>query len=257
MHNNDEIEEMHTCEECDTHVKSYQRFCHNCGAYLGSDLNHISIFNNSKLQTAFFFYVIYLFICLTVKYTNWFASYDRLFWIEILIAVITIVFARANRISLKPVLRFNNFSWYTLVIVIMTAVIFSSLVNVFITQVNISIFGTNISLYEGYRIYQFPILLMFYSIALVPALFEELAFRGLLYNYLNTFLDERLVVMVTGFGFAAIHLNFFSLVWLIPFGIFIGSLRRKYNTLWYGIIFHFVFNITACLFDLYRQGELW
>jgi len=257
MHNNDGIEEIHTCQECDTRVKSYQRFCHNCGAYLALDVEHISIFNNSSLQTAFFFYVVYLFICLTVKYTNWFVSYGRLFWIEILIAAITILFARVNLRSLKPVLRFNNFSWNILFLVIAVAVVFSAVVNVFITQINISIFGTNVSLYNGYRIYQFPILLMFYSIALIPALFEELAFRGILYNYLNAFLDERLVVIVTGLGFAAIHLNFFSLVWLIPFGIFIGSLRRKYHTLWYGIIFHFVFNITACLFDLYRQGELW
>jgi membrane protease YdiL (CAAX protease family) len=258
MHkHNEETEEIYTCEECDTRVKSYQRFCHNCGAYLGSDAEHISIFNNSSLQTAFFFYVIYLFICLTVKYTNWFTSYDRLFWIEILLAVITILFARANRKSLKPVLRFNNFNWNTLLGVIAGAAVFSSVVNVFITEINISIFGTNINLYDGYRVYQFPVLIMFYSIALVPALFEELAFRGVLYTYLNTFLDERLVVMVTAFVFAAIHLNFFSLIWLIPFGILIGTLRRKYNTLWYGIIFHFVFNITACLFDLYREGELW
>ena len=62
--------------------------------------------------------------------------------------------------------------------------------------------------------------------------------------------------MVTGFVFAAIHLNFFSLVWLIPFGIFIGSLRRKYETLWYSVIFHFVFNTTSCLYDLYQMGQL-
>ena len=257
MRDTEEIEEIYTCDECDTRVKGYQRFCYNCGAYLGSNAEQISIFNNSSLQTAFFFYIIYLFVCLTVKYTNWFNSYDRLFWIEILLAVITILFARINRKSLKPVLRFNNFNWRILLVIIGGAAVFSSAVNIFITRINISIFGTNISLYEGYRIYEFPVLIMFYSIALMPALFEELAFRGILYNYLNTFLDDRLVVMVTGFGFAAIHLNFFSLIWLIPFGILIGSLRRKYNTLWYGVIFHFVFNITACLFDLYRQGELW
>lgn len=245
------------CEECNTRVKAYQRFCHNCGAYLGANVEHISIFNNSGLQTAFFFYVIYLFVCLTVKYTNWFNSYDRLFWIEILLIVVTILFVRTNRKSLKPVLRFNNFKWHILLIVIFGAAIFSSIVNIFITKINISIFSSNISLYEGYRTYHYPMLIMFYSIALVPALFEELAFRGILYNYLNTFLDERMVVMVTGFSFAAIHLNFFSLVWLIPFGILIGSFRRNYNTIWYGVIFHFVFNITACFFDLYRQGELW
>ena len=252
-----ETQEIYTCSECDNKVKPFHRFCHNCGAYLGSDAEQISIFNNSNLQTAFFFYVIYLFVCLTVKYTTWFNSYDQLFWIEILLASITVYFAKINFRSLKPVLRFNNFSWLTLLGVIVAAIVFSSVVNIFITEINISFFGTNINLYEGYKIYNFPVLIMFYSIAFVPAIFEELAFRGVLYNYLDTFLDERLVVMVTGFAFAAIHLNFFSLIWLVPFGIFIGSLRRKYNTLWYGVIFHFVFNITACVFDLYREGALW
>src|SRR5215831_131354 len=251
------VEEIFSCNECDSRVKGYQRFCHNCGAYLGSSADEISIFNNSKLQAAFFFFVIYLFICLTVKYTNWFDSYDRLFWIEILLAVITLVYARKNFSSLKSVLRFNNFNFFRLFGVMVIAVIFSLVINIFVTEINITIFNTNINLFEPYKIYQFPVLVMLYSVALMPAIFEELAFRGVLYNYLNTILDERLVVMVTAFAFAAIHLNFLSLVWLIPFAIFIGTLRRKYHTIWYGVLFHFMFNLTACLFDLYRQGELW
>jgi uncharacterized protein len=250
-------EEIYKCAECDSKAKPYHHFCHNCGAYLGSDAEQISIFNNSNLQTAFFFYIIYLFVCLSVKYTDWFSSYDQLFWIEILLAAVTIYFAKINYTSLKPVFRFNNFKWSRLLVIVAIAILFSSIVNIFITEINISFFGTHVNLYEGYKIYRFPVLIMFYSIAFIPAIFEELAFRGVLYNYLNTFLDERLVVMVTGFAFGAIHLNFFALLWLVPFGIFIGSLRRKYNTLWYGVIFHFVFNITACVFDLYRDGELW
>ena len=89
-----ETQETYTCEECDSKVKPFHRFCHNCGAYLGSDAEQISIFNNSNLQSAFFFYVIYLFVCLTVKYTAWFNSYDQLFWIEILLASITVYFAK-------------------------------------------------------------------------------------------------------------------------------------------------------------------
>ncbi|HRI20546.1 MAG TPA: type II CAAX endopeptidase family protein [Panacibacter sp.] len=255
MHEN--TGELYLCEECESRVENYQRFCHHCGAYLGSNAEQISIFNNSRLQNAFFFYTIYLFICLTVKYTSWFSSYDRLFWIEILLAVITVFFTRANWQSLKPVLRFNNLKWYILLAAVSAAIIFSSVVNILINQINISIFRTRYSMFDGYRLYEFPMLVMLYSVALMPALFEELAFRGILYNYLNSFLSEKMVVMVTGFIFAAIHLNFFSLVWLIPFGILIGTLRRKYNTIWYGVVFHFTFNITACLFDLYRQGELW
>ena len=250
-------EEKYSCEECDSSVKSYHRFCHNCGAFLGSDAEKISIFNNSNLRTAFIFYIIYLVVCLSVKYTDWFTSYDSLFWVEILLAAVTILFAKANWHAIKPVLRFNHFNVTVLLLVILSAIAFSSIVTLSINQINISVFHTDNNMFESYRIYQFPVLVMFYSVALVPALFEELAFRGIIYNYLSTFLNESLVVTVTGFVFAAIHLNFFSLIWLVPFGILIGTLRRKYNTIWYGVIFHFVFNITACLFDLYNQGILW
>ena len=142
-------------------------------------------------------------------------------------AAIAIVYAKLNWAQIKPVLRFNNFRWSVLISLIAIAVLFSLVVNISVSQINVSLFRSNTNLYDPYRIYEFPVLVMIYSIALMPALFEELAFRGVLYSYLSRFLDDRLVVMVTGFVFAAIHLNFFSLVWLIPFGIFIGSLRRK------------------------------
>ena len=247
---------LYTCDECNTAVKGYQRYCHNCGAYQGADAEHISIFNNTNLQAAFFFYSIYLFICLLVSYTGWFQSYSKLCWVEIAMAAIAIVYAKLNWAQIKPVLRFNNFRWSVLISLIAIAVLFSLVVNISVSQINVSLFRSNTNLYDPYRIYEFPVLVMIYSIALMPALFFFFSFRGVLYSYLSRFLDDRLVVMVTGFVFAAIHLNFFSLVWLIPFGIFIGSLRRKYETLWYSVIFHFVFNTTSCLYDLYQMGQL-
>lgn len=252
----EQTEETYTCEECGSNVKGHQRYCHNCGAYLGADAEHISIFNNANLQSAFFFYSIYLFICLLVSYTGWFQSYSKLFWVEIVMAAIALFYARLNWPQIKPLLRFNNFSWVVLGGLVIIAFFFSLFVNISVNQINVSFFRSGTNLYDPYRIYEFPVLVMIYSIAFMPALFEELAFRGVLYGYLSRFLDDRLVVMVTGFVFAAIHLNFFSLVWLVPFGIFIGSLRRKYDTLWYGVIFHFVFNTTSCLYDLYQMGML-
>ena len=82
----------------------------------------------------------------------------------------------------------------------------------------------------------------------MPALLKSLLFGAFYTAILAVFLMTGLVVMVTGFVFAAIHLNFFSLVWLIPL-VFYRSLRRKYETLWYSVIFHFVFNTTSCLYD--------
>jgi len=249
--------ETYYCEACDCQVKGFHRFCHNCGEYLGSDATRISVFNNSKLQSAFTFFIIYLFVCLVVRFTNWFDGYDRLFWVEILLGTVTLFYAWINFGELKPVLRFSNFSVRRLTGCISLAVIASVLVNIIVTKLNFSFFGTDASYYSRYSIYTMPAMIMVYSIAINPAIFEELAFRGVIYNYLNSFLNERLVVVVTGFTFAIMHLNFISLFWLVPFGILVGTMRKRFGTIWYGVIFHFVFNLIAVLFDLYKQGQFW
>jgi membrane protease YdiL (CAAX protease family) len=245
------------CEACETEVKGYHRFCHNCGEYLGSDGTRISLFNNSSMQSAFTFFIIYLFVCLLVHFTNWFDDYNRLFWVEIFLGALTIFYVWINFKEIKPVLRFRNFSLVRLTGCISLAVISSVLVNIIVSKLNISFFGTDASYYGRYSIYSMPVLVMVYSIALNPAIFEELAFRGVIYNYLNSFLDERLVVIVTGFTFGIMHLNFISLFWLVPFGILVGAMRKRFGTIWYGVIFHFTFNLIAVLFDLYKQGQLW
>lgn len=256
--NTEEQPILYHCDECETVVKGHDRFCHSCGAYLGYSAEQVSIFNNVHLRSAFLFYVINLVICIVVKSKEgWFESYDTLFWIELLLATIAFTFAYFNRQSIKAILKFNNFKPLVVVVLVLIAAVFAFVVNISVRELNVSFFRYDISLYKAYDMYEFPVLIMIYSIALMPALFEELAFRGVLFGYLDQFLDGRLVVMITGFAFAAIHLNYISLVWLIPFGVLLGHLRNKYNTIWYGVIFHFVFNLTGCIIDLYREGMLW
>jgi membrane protease YdiL (CAAX protease family) len=245
-----------TCNECSSLVQDDQRYCHNCGAYISSQAATVNIFNNASLRQIFAFYFIYLFICLLVKHTSWFNNYDNLFWIEIVLAIITLRFVWLNRREMKAIVKFQNFNWYVLLGVIGIAVAASCIVSLSVREVNVTFFNTDVSYFRAYRLYSYPTLIMIYSIALAPAMFEELAFRGVMYNHCASFLDERLVVAVTAFLFAIMHLSLLSLVWLIPFGFFIGNLRRRYNTVWYGIIFHFIFNLSACIMDLYRQGEL-
>jgi membrane protease YdiL (CAAX protease family) len=251
-----EPEYRYSCNECNSTVKGHQRFCHHCGAYLGAEAYQEDIFNNDQLRSAFIFYGINLLICLMVKYTGWFESYDEMFWMELAIAGITLLFVYYRRASILPALSVKSIRLPLVGGIIVLAAAFSWLISTSVRELNVSLFNADTSYYNGYKIYIAPQLVMIYSIALLPAIFEELAFRGVLYNYLSTILNDRLVVLVTAFMFAAIHLNFISLVWLIPFGIFLGFLRRKYNTIWYGVLFHFIFNLTACLMDLYRQGQL-
>ncbi|MCW3111147.1 MAG: family intrarane metalloprotease, partial [Segetibacter sp.] len=201
-----------TCHECDVPVNEEQRFCPNCGNYLGAEAVTINIFNNSDLRRVFIFYFIYLFICLLIKHSLWFNSYDELFWVELILAAITLRFVWLNWSQIKPVLRFNNFKWHILSGVILIAAAGSLLITISVRELNVTFFQTDVSYYEAYKLYNYPTLVMIYSIALMPAIFEELTFRGVMYNYCANFLDERLVVALTAFLFAVMHLNLMSLV---------------------------------------------
>ncbi len=246
---------MFTCHECGAFVKDHYRYCGNCGEYIQEAHLPINVFNNLPLRRVSVFFIIYLFTGLLVKNTLWITSYNQLFWIEIFLALITIGFAWQSRKSIAPILKFNNFNGLLLMAVLSIAVGASLIVSFSIQQVNTTFFHSDVGYFSTYKAYRFPITLMFWSIAILPAFIEELAFRGIIYNYVQHFISDRWVVAVTSFLFAFMHLSLFSVLWLLPFAFFIGYLRRRYHTLWYGIIFHFVFNCTACLIDLYREGQ--
>lgn len=87
--------------------------------------------------------------------------------------------------------------------------------------------------------------------AITPAVFEELGFRGYLMQSLLKISDKQQAIYVTAFLFAILHLQIVGLVWLLPLAVFLGYIRIKENTLWYGISIHFAFNLTACIFQLF------
>ncbi len=249
-----ELSEKSYCEICNKEVQGFHRFCYNCGRYLGFDGARFSLYKNTSLQSSFSFFCIYLSACLLVRFTNLFDDYNRLFWVEIFLAIIIFIYAVINFRNIKPLLKFRNFNVIRLIGCVSFAAIASVVINITVSKLNISFFGTDAGYYSQYSIYSMPAFIMVYSIAVYPAIFEELAFRGVIYNYLTNFLDERLVVIVTAFMFAIVHLNFISLFWLVPFGILVGAMRKRFGTIWYGVVFHFTFNLIAVIFDLYKNG---
>lgn len=90
---------------------------------------------------------------------------------------------------------------------------------------------------------------MIIVIGVMPAIDEELAFRGIFYNQLKTFLKPTQLVWVTSILFTTIHLSALSAIWILPLALVLAHLRRKYLTLWYGIAIHFTFNTTAVIID--------
>lgn len=97
-----------------------------------------------------------------------------------------------------------------------------------------------------------------FMIALLPALGEELLFRGVLQRLLSRWSGSaHLAVWVAAFLFSAIHLQFLGFVPRMLMGAVLGYLLLWSGNLWYPIIAHFVNNAGAVIIMYMQQhGQL-
>lgn len=80
-----------------------------------------------------------------------------------------------------------------------------------------------------------------------PAIFEELAFRGIMTSSLQPVLGTRETLFVVALLFAIIHLNPIGFVHLFVAGLALGYLRHLSGSLYPGMLLHFCHNGLALL----------
>lgn len=93
--------------------------------------------------------------------------------------------------------------------------------------------------------------LIFFSI--LPAIFEEIFNRGLIYEKLKLIYSDKNTVMLSSLLFYFSHLiygSIISLIYIIPLGLFLGFLRTKYKNLVYPIVCHFFYNFIVFVYPL-------
>ncbi|HVN48963.1 MAG TPA: CPBP family intramembrane glutamic endopeptidase [Bacteroidota bacterium] len=84
-------------------------------------------------------------------------------------------------------------------------------------------------------------------VAIVPAIAEELLFRGLIQHTFNKIMPPVAAAMLTGIIFGLYHVNPFELVPLVGLGIFFGILRYRSQSLVVPMAAHFINNVLAVL----------
>ena len=95
-----------------------------------------------------------------------------------------------------------------------------------------------------------------FIIALVPAVGEELLFRGLLQRLFNEWTRSIPVgVFITAFLFSAIHFQFFGFLPRFLLGLMLGIMLEITQSLWVPVTAHFVNNATlVILYYLHYNG---
>lgn len=83
------------------------------------------------------------------------------------------------------------------------------------------------------------------GVVLAPAVFEELAFRGIFLRNAQNFLRPWPAHLATAFAFAAIHLQPLMLPFHFGMGLALGGLRVASGSLWPSMILHAVNNALA------------
>ncbi len=94
-------------------------------------------------------------------------------------------------------------------------------------------------------------------IALVPAIGEELFFRGLIQKHLiEWFKNVHIAIFVTAFVFSAFHFQFFTFLPRLFLGIVLGYLFVWSKSLWLNITAHFTNNAIAVIayFIIYKKS---
>ncbi len=101
-------------------------------------------------------------------------------------------------------------------------------------------------------------LIGFLVIAILPAIGEELLFRGLVQNLFNKiFKNAHLAIALSAFLFAAIHLQFYGLVPRFLLGVLFGYLYYFSGSLGLAMLGHFVNNgFTVTFYYLSQTGAI-
>jgi uncharacterized protein len=256
MPNEDDIVTTTPCAACGSLMEHDAVICYQCGSPTVPNEEWAGEFERYRTLVALFF-GINLAVCLIFNF--WPPAGETiagLIIVDSFLFLCAIYFAYQMRDLITPLLHWNKFSWWRLLTVILVAVVSAICVNYGVKWINRSVFDRDLYYYASFRNLPFPKLSMLLLIAFFPAFSEELAYRGVIQAGLLKIMHGRQAVVMTALLFAVIHMSMISFVWLLPFALFLGWVRQRSSTIWYGIVIHFFFNATTCFLELHELGLL-
>lgn len=247
-----EVAGIAACINCGKEVHPGDRFCGHCGGTLAEYVKPTAdIF--SVLTPSLAYYFITLALLATYKLTDLFpVTFESFLVISILDAFIVIVFWTLAWKEVRPLLSFSGFKFSVAGLTTLCALAGCLIVSVVADYINVSLFESTYSDLWIFADTAFPLLFSILLTCIQPAILEEVAFRGFLFNNIQKISTPAGTAYITAFIFGIIHLALISMLWLVPIGLVFAFLRIKYNTLWYGVIGHFAYNLGFALLDYWQ-----
>lgn len=92
--------------------------------------------------------------------------------------------------------------------------------------------------------------------AVIPAVCEELLFRGVMYNALRRRFGAKMSIFLSALLFAIIHFSILQTMHQFIMGLVLGCLVYFTGSIVYGIIFHFVNNLIVLVLSFADIGKI-
>ncbi|WP_214070465.1 CPBP family glutamic-type intramembrane protease [Mucilaginibacter sp. dw_454] len=250
------IADQKNCSACNEVLAADSRFCKYCGA--DQVREHIVLGNQRwvAIKQAALFYLFDIALCCLALFVPAFKTFGWSVLFDTLLAVVAVAFFSLDWKNNKSILAWRNFSVTRLLSYIILAVAGSLFVSYTIGWLNQTLFSKQLSYYWLYSNLSYGKVIMVIFVAIMPALFEELAYRGYLLQKLLFITENKQAIFISAFLFSIMHMSLISIIWLIPFALLLGYVRVKENTLWYGVVMHFSFNLTVCLIEFHQMAHL-
>ncbi len=239
------MENLNICEKCESQINENANFCPVCGHEKRSVKNNIRIEINNIISVIGYYFIL-LSLFLFYKHFDFFNdSIQSEILVDSIFIIITIIYSLLyGREVFKLLLKKPPLPK---VVILMVVVFCSSAVVVFFFSewLNFTLFESSIYYFDRYVKYtDNPWLVATLLVCVVPAIFEELAFRGFLFNKIEVLSGTQSAVIITSFLFAFLHVSIIGLFWLLPLGFLLAIIRSRYKTIIYGMVGHFCYNFT-------------
>lgn len=240
------------CAYCQVEQLLNFKFCSNCGKR-NLEITAMEQVAEKRFQINLRMLSVYaLFsLCLLVISALSDASFESLIVWSLAFSLIDIVFGLFQP-SVFKLMQLEKIRMVPLLSIILICIGSGILVSFSSDHLNLLFFEETSEIMDLFVHLEYPLLVAILLVAVFPAVFEELAFRGFVFNNLKVLGGEQSAIWGSAFLFALVHLSLLSLIWIFPFGLLLGYFRKKYATLVYGMAGHFVHNSVVILIEYYE-----
>jgi membrane protease YdiL (CAAX protease family) len=182
---------------------------------------------------------------------------NSLIFAGVMVVVVLWLFVYAKRESFKKVYRLDQkptmLQIYLAITIGFSAVFFSGFIVQGLSLVFPQAYASYVEAFEDLQLGS--AISFFLAVVIVAPVFEELLFRGFVFDRIERRFSTNAAIIVSGILFGVYHLNIFQGTFASILGIVLGFGLFWTNSMWIPILIHFVNNAVAWMFSLEAVSE--